>query len=356
MNWAASIDQVWRSPGLPVWIVLVAAGFLGVLVLVALLRERSLANTVLAVIAVAAIVANAIMTLRGESGAVSNERAPAAVEASSLAHPALACLDDLAGDTVLVACEKVLFGSADAVAAAVSHTASRLNRLTAAGDPNAFGKAAELTTLRRSIERDRYGLVAYVLSSRDGCQPAECAAYAALTDHKLIAANMEERHYETLVQRYAGAWGSGQGGAAATGALLPSAALTTSVPSGKPTNADFPTSNSIPPVSIMSAEPPAPSKPAAPPVAAAPAVAAPVAAAPKPAAPARSQAAAPATQSPAGAPAAARGQPANPAQTQAVRSTPPAKNPPAPPKQQPKPERQPAAPVQLAPAAAGAAE
>ncbi|PYF03319.1 hypothetical protein BJ122_10743 [Rhodopseudomonas faecalis] len=342
MNWAASIDQLWRTPGLSVWIVLIAAAFLGILVLVALLRERSLANTVLAVIAVAAIVANAIMTLRSDSGAAAIERAPAAAsDASSLSHPALACLEEMAGETVLAACEKVVFGSADSVAAAVSHTVSRLNRLNAAGDLNASGKAAELTALRHSLERDRYGLVAYVLTSRDGCQPGECAAFAVLPDHKQIAANMEERLYDTLVQRYAGAWGSGQGGAAATGALTPTAALTSSVPTGKPTNADFPTSNSIPPVSIMTAEPPAPSKPAAAPVAAAPAAAAP---APKPAAqPARNHAAA-------AAPAAARSQPSAPAQAQAaVRSVPP-KNPSAPPKQQPKP----AAPVQLAPAAAGA--
>lgn len=331
MNWAASIEQLWRSPGLPIWIVLVAAGFLGVLVLVALLRERSLSNTVLAVIAVLAIAATAIMTLRNEGGTQSADRPPATTDSSSLSHPALACLDDLAGETVLAACEKVVFGSPDAVAVAVLHTASRLGRLIAAGDVSAADKVMtpELAALRRSIERDRYGLVAYVLATKERCQPAECAAYAALTDHKLIAANMEERLYEAHVQRYAANWGSTPAAALPASALNPMAGLPASVPTGKPTNAEFPTSASIPPVSIMTTEPPPSAKPA--PVAAAPATT--PAAAPK-AAPARAQPAAPAQA------------------TQRAAAPPPAKNPPAPPKQPPKPA--PAAPVQLTPAPAAA--
>ena len=45
--------------------------------------------------------------------------------------PALSCIDDLAGETVLAACEKALFGSAESAAAAVSYAASRITRLTA---------------------------------------------------------------------------------------------------------------------------------------------------------------------------------------------------------------------------------
>ena len=56
------------------------------------------------------------------------------------------------------------------------------------------------------MERDRYGLIAYVLSARDRCQPGECAAYRSLTDHNQVAANMDERIYEGLIQRYSPAW------------------------------------------------------------------------------------------------------------------------------------------------------
>ena len=48
--------------------------------------------------------------------------------------PALSCIDDLAGDVVGQACEKVLFGSPESTAAAVNYTAAMLTRLTALGD------------------------------------------------------------------------------------------------------------------------------------------------------------------------------------------------------------------------------
>jgi hypothetical protein len=204
----------------------------------------------------------------------------------------------------------------------------------AAGDVATANQAMtpELDRLRRSIERDRYGLVAYVLATRDRCQPGECAAYQSLTDHNLIAANMDEKLYEAQIQRYSTAWNAVP---AAAAAAPPFAALAPSLPTGKPTNADFPTSASIPPVNIMTPEPP---------VGAAPASAAKPAQAPaaKPA-PAAAAKPAPAPPKP---PAAANAQ----AATRAV-PPPSANKPPTPPK--PKP---PAAPVQLAPAPANAEE
>jgi hypothetical protein len=176
--------------------------------------------------------------------------------------PALSCIDDLAGETVLTACEKTLFGSAEAVAAAVSYASARLSRLTALGDVATANRSMtpDLERLRRAIEHDRYGLHAYVLSARDHCQPGECAAYKSLTDHNQIAANMDERVYEAAVIRYAPGWN-------APPASPPATPLATTMPTGKPTNADFPTANSIPPVTIMTPEPPlngtAPAKPPA---------------------------------------------------------------------------------------------
>jgi hypothetical protein len=165
-------------------------------------------------------------------------------------------VDDLAGETVLAACEKVLFGSADAAAAAVSYAAARLTRLTSFGDVASANNnmTPELSTLRRSVERDRYGLMAYVLSARDRCQPADCAAYRSLTDHNQVAANMDERVYEGLVLRHSASWNAPVTSAApAAGAI---AALPPSLPTGKPTNAEFPSAASTPPVNIMTPEPP----------------------------------------------------------------------------------------------------
>ena len=138
------------------------------------------------------------------------------------------------------------------VAAAVAYAASQITLLTSLGDVATANKGAgsDLLALRRAVERDRYGLMAYVLTARDRCTPSACRAFRSLTETRQIAANMEERVYESLVMRYASSWNAPQ---AATGLI---AALPPSVPTGKPTNAEFPTSASTPPVNIMTPEPP----------------------------------------------------------------------------------------------------
>ena len=210
--WAGSIEQVWLSPGFPMWLAVATAGVFGIVVLVALLRaEKSVANAALAMIAVLAVGAAATVLLHNapvEPAASRGTGGGTGEVAGLMQQPALACVDDLAGETVLAACEKLLFSSPDTVAAAVSYTSARISRLVAAGDVETANKSMtpELDRLRRSIERDRYGLVAYVLASRDRCQPGDCAAYQSLTDHNLIAANMDEKVYEAQIQRYAPSW------------------------------------------------------------------------------------------------------------------------------------------------------
>jgi hypothetical protein len=315
MNWAwpSSLDEIWRSATFPMWLTLAAAGFFALILLITLLRaERSVANGALTVITLLAIGVAVAATIRGfGSDAASTARGTQPAPSVMAALPALSCIDDLAGETVLAACEKVLFGSADAAAAAVSYAAARVTQLTSFGEVAGANKnmTPELATLRRSVERDRYGLMAYVLSARDRCQPAQCAAYQSLTDHNQIAANMDERVYEGLVLRYSPSWN-----VPATSAPAATAALPPTLPTGKPTNADFPSAASTPPVNIMTPEPPltaapavprppaaanaqtpaprpstvatAPKKPPAPKARAAPVQLAPAAGAPAPAAPA----------------------------------------------------------------------
>jgi hypothetical protein len=252
--WATSLDQLWRSPAFPMWLTLAAAGFFGIIVLITLLRaEKSVANGALTVITLLVIGIAAAATIRGfgpDGGETSAEtRSPQTVTA---ALPALSCIDDLAGDIVLTACEKALFGSADSAAAALSYAASQITRLTASGDVGTANRSMtpELQMVRRAVERDRYGLMAYVLAARDHCTPSDCAAFRAMTDHNQIVANMNERVYEGLISRYAPSWNAPS--PAATG---PVATLAPSMPTGKPTNAEFPTAASTPPVSIMTPEP-----------------------------------------------------------------------------------------------------
>src|SRR5947209_9938380 len=244
MNWAwvTSLDQLWRSPTFPMWLTLAASGFFGFIVLITLLRaEKSVANGALTVITLLAVGIAAAATIRGfgpgGAAATAGRQSP---PATSTVLPALACVDDLAGETVLTACEKVLFGSAESTAAALSYAASQITRLTAFGDVAAANAnmTPELQMVRRAVERDRYGLMAYVLVARDNCTPSDCAAFRAITDRNQIVANMNERTYEGLIVRYAPSWNM----PAVTPA--PVAALPPSMPLGKPTNAEFPTAAS----------------------------------------------------------------------------------------------------------------
>jgi hypothetical protein len=311
------------------WVALAAAGFFGLIVPITLLRaDRSAANTALTITTLLAVGVAVAATIGGNGTA---GRAPAAEIRSASpvgsSLPALACLDDLAGDTVLSACEKALFGSAESVAAAVSYAASQLERLTTYGDVASANKnmTAELAALRRAVERDRYGLVAQVLAENYRCTPTDCPAFRLFSNRRQVMANMEGRAFDSVVARYAASWITAAAAPAAAMAgpavaVVGQAPATTIAPApatplgqglatslgpapltGKPTNADFPTAASTPPVSIMNPEPPPRSAAAAAPSGGVP----PPAAAKKPPAPkpARTSAAStPVQLSPAGTP------------------------------------------------------
>ncbi len=320
--WATSLDHFWRSPAFPTWLTLAAAGFFGIIVLMTVLRaEKSVANGALAVITLLAIGIASAATLRGfgpDRGGASGETGSPAPMIAAL--PALSCIDDLAGEAVLTACEKSLFGSAESTAAALSYAAAQITRLTSFGDAAPANKnpTPEMQALRRAVERDRYGLMAYVLLARDHCTPSDCAAFRSLTNRQQLISNMDERVYDGLVRRYSASWNA----LAPTAAAAPVATVAPTMPTGKPTNADFPSAASTPPVNIMTLEPgtaPAPSAPRAP---------AALANAPLPS-------------------------PRPPASTNPPATAAPAL---AAAKKQPSPKQRPAAPVQLAPAAPVAAE
>jgi hypothetical protein len=309
MNWAwqGQLDQVWRSPEFPMWATLAAAGFFALILLITLLRaEKSVANGALTVITLLAVGVAVAATIRGygplaRTTTAGGDQHPAIMTTTAL--PALACVDDIAGDAVAAACEKAVFASADSTAAAVNHMAQMITRLTSYGDAGTAQKTMtpELQGVRKAIERDRYGLVAQVLLARDRCTPTQCPAFRSLTDNHQIITNMDEHAYDVLVSRYATAWNLPS---PATG---PVAMLPPSLPNGRPTNAEFPSAASTPPVSIMTPEPGTPGAGRATPAAGAPKAAA-AAEAKSPAAPKKQAAkkpAAPTSIAPAAAPAAA---------------------------------------------------
>jgi hypothetical protein len=158
-------------------------------------------------------------------------------------NAALGCLEPGLGDAVDNACEKELFASPETIGAATALVAARWSLLGRAvehakRDP---GYEARLDGLRRSLQADRYGFLAQVLTAREGCTASRCDGLERLSDPTRVRANLAERTFESLVARNAVAWANRSHGP-----------TTAAVPSP---NVTFPSASSIPPVSIMNTEP-----------------------------------------------------------------------------------------------------
>jgi hypothetical protein len=194
---------------------------------------------------------------------------------------ALACLDAIAGELVEESCEKALFASPEATAASVAYVTAQLSLLADGSEYERRSGAnyeAALAGLRRAVETDRFGIVAHVLADRDGCTTDRCNAFGLLRDTSQVSDNLVEHKYDTYVMHHASEWlqsalslmaanspsGSPSPPASAAAASPapapgpPSAPGPPAAPAGKPNGLYFPSSASIPPVSIMSAEPSGP--------------------------------------------------------------------------------------------------
>ena len=179
----------------------------------------------------------------------------------------LACLDGVAGEQVENACERAVFADAQSTARAVAYVTARLALLadvSTVAQRDDRDLLATFANARRAIELDRYGIAAHVLAVRDGCTTERCATFAMFQDTGALKANLKVRAFETYVARYASAWGKSEPGAdkepQASAAPLPPVASAgePSAPHPVDPRYDFPSAASIPPVSIMNAEPPPP--------------------------------------------------------------------------------------------------
>ncbi len=182
---------------------------------------------------------------------------------------ALACLDAGAGETVEAACEQKVFRSAESAAGAVAYMDARLKLLGEAAQVAKAGDKRIMHTLaatRRAVMLDRFGIAAHVLATRDDCTPKKCAAFAWVDDAGVLKANIRAQVYDQYVSRYAGSWNAAaptpKGPAVSRAAPAPAvlglaAAHTGKMPAPiKPGEKwDFPSSASIPPVTIMGKEP-----------------------------------------------------------------------------------------------------
>jgi hypothetical protein len=172
----------------------------------------------------------------------------------------LACLD-ATGENVEAACEKALFAAPATVAAALSYTAARLTLLSdAVAHVKAGGNLdSVLLALRRALETDRYGFVAHALAVRDGCSSNRCPTLALLRDPERVRANLSAQPFDRYVKRYSPLWEQPYGTPVADAAPASTGTLAGDSPPSqgqkKLVNTDFPSSASIPAVSIMNPEP-----------------------------------------------------------------------------------------------------
>jgi hypothetical protein len=178
----------------------------------------------------------------------------------------LACLDAMAGENVETACEQMLFATPEGMASAASYVATQIDLFADVSDFVKRGNsemARTLATLRHGVETDPYGLVAHVLATRDGCSPTWCPALVTLRNAKRVRTNLAQRTYDSYVIRYSAKWTapaatSTAGGVAEVDIHPPAEHLSPSTT--RPTQSAgrelfFPSSDSIPAVNIMTAEP-----------------------------------------------------------------------------------------------------
>jgi hypothetical protein len=283
------IDTALGTMTAPIWVVGAAAAIFAIAILLAIRRAGAAAFfNVLFCVAIVVIAGSATwfymdLTEKQEHTAdrrLLDERSAALMARAISPGSALSCLDEVAGETVEVACERSVFATPEAVAAAVTYVTAKLALLADGSDharrvDRTF--AAELAPLRAALELDRFGFVAHVLAQRYGCTAERCDALARFRDQGHILANLRDRTFDEQVTKAAANWNAQPRvatEAAAGAAMAPTASLPQNLspaPATVSPRYDFPSSQSIPPINIMVPEAPAPragATPGAPPAAA----------------------------------------------------------------------------------------
>lgn len=273
-RWIPGFDPLAGTLTLPLWITGAIAALFVVFCALALSR-RGLGGGLVRITLVALGVVLSWFWLDGvhrQNVAVERrsleERVGALAMRAMMPGSPLACLDAVAGDAVESACERTLFATPEAAAAAVAYVAAQINLFAEVRSFVARGNSemgSTLVGLRRAVEADRFGVVAHVLATRYGCTADRCPALQLMRDAQRVSANLSQRPYDDYITRYSAAWtGSAPGStsaaspSAAGGVAPPSLAGTAAAaPNARPPGPDvfFPSADSIPPVNIMTAEP-----------------------------------------------------------------------------------------------------
>jgi hypothetical protein len=251
----------------PLWVVGVVTALIVALIVIAVVRSglNELGSLVFraAVIVIAVVFGWTFVNRSAERDRADERRAldnrsAELVSRASAPGSAIACLEATSTETVEGACERMVFAGPETVAAATAYISARLTLLADAHEYTARrdqGYESSIAGLRRTIAADRYGLASQVLATRDGCTADACDAFGLVYDDKKLRANLKDRLFDVTVGRYAVGWPTR------------TRPLASSSPSGGPVtppgpNVTFPSSQSIPPVSIMNNEPPQAQAPA----------------------------------------------------------------------------------------------
>ena len=184
----------------------------------------------------------------------------AALRTQATASGTLACLER-ATEALQASCAQSLFASPGAISSAGIYTASRLDAMKAArrySGPRTPQFDDAVATLERALQEDPFGLAADILVQREGCTAQRCEAFSLFADSARLADNIRNKTFDANVARYTAAWGAPQPAAPQTAGSAPAPVIT---PSGLtrapiPDKYELPSAASIPPVSIMTDEPP----------------------------------------------------------------------------------------------------
>src|SRR4029077_14353988 len=107
----------------------------------------------------------------------------------------------------------------------------QLSLLASAREHGRYGETVSgMLILRRTLEADRFGVVAHVLAVRDGSAREQCRASAWLGDTSRIKVNLAERPFDARIKTYAASWPAAGGRALASTPPSPAPTAAAKVP------------------------------------------------------------------------------------------------------------------------------
>src|SRR6202521_1556251 len=210
-----NIEALFAAVSVPTWLAVVGA-FAAIVLLLMLFRPNAERDplSLFAQFALVAVVGGAAffgLNYLEEAGRLADRRGleeRSAALGLQTVQPAVACADVGADKAPGQACERSLFAEPQRVAAGLSLARERLAFVSDALDYATREPAfvERIGAVRRVLEADPYGFVAFVLASDDKCTADACARFRLLRDANRVKENLRERRLEGLVAKYEESW------------------------------------------------------------------------------------------------------------------------------------------------------